>query len=215
VKNHNTRPPKHIVYLRCIRLRSYLQQSSRQYFIKCVKCHSPPIEMFASFKRQSRVCNFKTSDYVTKRHKWWDIRDMRMACLANIQCATALTRELIHNMWSQGNGNPVFTWKETRKATRGTEKDKVYKSRFITPKTRSIHVPRKLFTYPMAFRSGQNYFKSTSNIQTLYQHVITLNIMLKISRWSSNSKKKIKRKFKAYTSKLQNTFQTSKDIHEN
>ena len=34
----------------------------------------------------------------------------------------------------------------------------------------------------MAFRSGQNYFKSTSNSQTLYQHVITLNIMLKISR---------------------------------
>jgi hypothetical protein len=42
----------------------------------------------------------------------------------------------------------------------------------------------------MAFRSGQNYFKSIRNIQTSYKHVITLNIMLKISRWSSNSKKK-------------------------
>jgi hypothetical protein len=35
---------------------------------------------------------------------------------------------------------------------------------------------------PMAFRSGQNYFKSIRNIQTSYKHVITLNIMLKISR---------------------------------
>jgi hypothetical protein len=45
----------------------------------------------------------------------WDTCVNVSACLANIQCATALTRELIHNMWSQGNGYPVFKWKETRK----------------------------------------------------------------------------------------------------
>ena len=48
----------------------------------------------------------------------------------------------------------------------------------ITRKT--LKILRQLGT--MALRSGQNYFKSTSNSQTLYQHVITLNIMLKISR---------------------------------
>ena len=65
----------------------------------------------------------------------------------------------------------------------------------------------------MALRSGQNYFKSTSNSQTLstcYNSQYNVeNIKMKFKL------KKIKRKFKAYTSKLQNTFQTSKDIHEN
>jgi hypothetical protein len=68
---------------------------------------------------------------------------------------------------------------------------------------------------PMAFRSGQNYFKSISNIQTSYKHVIT---QYNVENIKINFKlEKIKRKFKAYTLKMQNTFQTSgsKDIYEN
>ena len=58
---------------------------------------------------------------------------------------------------------------------------------------------RKSTCMRMAFRSGQNYFKSISNIQTSYQHVITLNQNVENIKIKFKLKKKIKRKFKAYT----------------
>jgi hypothetical protein len=69
---------------------------------------------------------FSSSHSGRDSHMLWDTCVNVSACLANIQCATAFTRELIHNMWSQSNGNPASKWKETRKAIRGAELNNTY-----------------------------------------------------------------------------------------